>query len=134
MPSYSIQVNIVGFAVIDRKVVVFSGPKLRVPGKGKGGHQEFDFVVVDLELKAIIGIESKATLNAKTGQSAAAQTQRDVERIAGAVFWTQAVHQRLVLCFHGLLQQLCPQAACLSHLLTLHHPWGQPAGLQAYQS
>ena len=69
------------------KVVVFWGPKLRVPGKD---HQEFDFVIVDLELKAVISIESKATLNVKTGvglpprqgastkkdKSAAAQTQR----------------------------------------------------------
>ena len=58
-----------------RKVVVFWGPKLRLPGK-KGGSQEFDFVIIDQELKAVIGIESKATLNTKTGQSAAAQTQR----------------------------------------------------------
>merc|ERR1712020_483252 len=59
-----------------KKVVVFCGPKLRLPGKGKGDHQEFDFVIIDLKLKTVIGIESKATLNAKTGQSAAAQTQR----------------------------------------------------------
>merc|ERR1711989_45460 len=32
-----------------RKVVVFWGPKLRVPGKGKGSHQELEFVIVDLE-------------------------------------------------------------------------------------
>ena len=51
----------------NRKVVVFWGPKLRLPGKGKGHHQEFDFVIIDLELKAVIGIESKATLNV-TGQ------------------------------------------------------------------
>ena len=57
----------------NKRVVVFWGPKLRVPGKD---HQEFDFVIVDLELKAIISIESKATLNVKTGQSAAAQTQK----------------------------------------------------------
>merc|ERR1719220_1949099 len=49
---------------------------LRLPGKGKGDHQEFDFVIIDLKLKTVIGIESKATLNTKTGQSAAAQTQR----------------------------------------------------------
>ena len=55
---------------------MFWGPKLRLPGKGKGRVQEFDFVIVDQELKAIIGIESKATLNVKTGQSASAQTQR----------------------------------------------------------
>merc|ERR1719336_2508978 len=60
----------------NKVLVVFSGPKLRLPGKGKGGRQEFDFVIIDLKLKTVIGIESKATLNAKTGQSAAAQTQR----------------------------------------------------------
>ena len=53
------------------------GPKLRVPGKD---HQEFDFIIVDLELKAVISIESKATLSVKTGvrsdKSAAAQTQK----------------------------------------------------------
>ena len=56
---------------INKKVVVFWGLKLRLPGKGKGGHQEFDFVIVDLALKAVIGIESKATLNGKALQSAA---------------------------------------------------------------
>merc|ERR1719458_856441 len=60
----------------NKKVVVFWGPKLRLPGKGKGSHQEFDFVIIDLELKAVIGIESKATLNANAAKSAAAQTQR----------------------------------------------------------
>ena len=35
-----------------RKVVVFWGPKLRLPGK-KGGSQEFDFVIIDGELKAV---------------------------------------------------------------------------------
>ena len=65
----------------NKKVVVFHGPKLRLPGKGKGSEQEFDFVVFDLELKAVIGIESKATLNLKTGvadkkSSAAAQTKK----------------------------------------------------------
>ena len=34
-----------------QKVVVFWGPKLRLPGKDKGSHQEFDFVVVDYKLK-----------------------------------------------------------------------------------
>ena len=29
----------------------FWGPKLRLPGKDKGSHQEFDFVVVDYKLK-----------------------------------------------------------------------------------
>merc|ERR1719192_3314649 len=60
----------------NKEVVVFCGPKLRLPGKGKGGQQEFDFVIINFKLKTVIGIESKATLNAKTGQSAAAQTQR----------------------------------------------------------
>ena len=60
----------------NKKVVVFWGPTLRLPGKGKGSNQEFDFVIVDHQLKAIIGIESKATLNLKTGQSAAGQTQK----------------------------------------------------------
>merc|ERR1712223_1350269 len=60
----------------NKEVVVFCGPKLRLPGKGKGDHQEFDFVIIDLKLKTAIGIESKQTLNMKTGQSAATQTQR----------------------------------------------------------
>merc|ERR1719500_1506438 len=60
----------------NKKVVVFWGPKLRLPSKGKGSHQEFDFVIVDLELKAVIGIESKATLNGNAAKSAAAQTQK----------------------------------------------------------
>ena len=44
----------------NKKVVVFWGPKLRLPGKGKGAHQEFDFVIIDMVLKAVIGIESNA--------------------------------------------------------------------------
>ena len=60
----------------NRKVVVFWGPKLRLPGGGKGRVQEFDFVIVDMELKAIIGIESKDSLNKKTAKSAAAQTKK----------------------------------------------------------
>ena len=59
----------------DKKVVVFWGLKLKVPRK-KGGNQEFDFVIIDQELKTIIGIESKATLSFRTGKDAAAQTQR----------------------------------------------------------
>merc|ERR1712141_837692 len=46
----------------NKEVVVFCGPKLRLPGKGKGDHQEFDFVIIDLKLKIVIGIESKAPL------------------------------------------------------------------------
>ena len=43
---------------------MFWGPKLRLSGKAPG-HQEFDFVIVDLDLKAIIRIESTQTLNRK---------------------------------------------------------------------
>ena len=38
----------------NKKVVVFWGLKLRLPGKDRGAHQEFDFVIVDRELKAVI--------------------------------------------------------------------------------
>ena len=51
---------------------MFRGRKLRLSGKGKGGHQEFDFVIVDLNLKANIRIESMQTLNRKTGVLAGA--------------------------------------------------------------
>ena len=44
---------------------MFWGPKLRLSGKAPG-HQEFDFVIVDLDLKAIIRIESIQTLNRET--------------------------------------------------------------------
>ena len=44
----------------NKKVVVFWGPKLRLPGKGKGAHQEFYFEIIDMVLKAVIGIESNA--------------------------------------------------------------------------
>ena len=60
----------------NKEVVVLCGPKLKLPGTGKGNHQEFDFVIIDLKLKAIIGIESKATLNVKSGLSAATQTNK----------------------------------------------------------
>ena len=49
----------------NKKVVVFFGPKLSLPGKAPD-HQEVDFVIVDLDLKAIIRIESTQTLNRET--------------------------------------------------------------------
>ena len=41
----------------DKKAVVFWGPKLRLPGKDRGAHQEFDFVIVDMELKKMSGVQ-----------------------------------------------------------------------------
>ena len=52
-------------------MVVLQGATLR---KGKGKIQENDFVIVDYEWKVIFCIESKATLNHKTGQNAVKQT------------------------------------------------------------
>ena len=54
------------------KVVILQGPTLR---KRKGGNQEFDFVIIDLERKAIICIESKATLIGKAVRKAVEQTK-----------------------------------------------------------
>ena len=49
----------------NKKVVVFFGPKLSLPGKAPD-RQEVDFVIVDLDLKVIISIESTQTLNRET--------------------------------------------------------------------
>ena len=55
----------------DTKVIILQGPTLRKRG---GGNQENDFVIIDFGGKAIFCIESKASLNGKTGQKAVSQT------------------------------------------------------------
>ena len=59
-----------------KNVVVLQGGTFRVPGKGKGAIEEHDFVIIDMEYKLIISIESKATLTGSTGHSAVEQTKK----------------------------------------------------------
>merc|ERR1712004_182753 len=63
----------------DTKVVVLQGCTLRALKRGKHGIQQWgiqenDFVIVDFERKAIIGIEAKATLTGSAGHKAVEQT------------------------------------------------------------
>ena len=53
-----------------KNVVVLQGGAFRVPGKGKGAIEEHDFIIIDMEYKLIICIESKFTLTGSTGHSA----------------------------------------------------------------
>ena len=60
----------------DKEVVVFHGPEIRVPGKGKGHKQENDIVIINKRIKAVFVIESKTTLTEKIGGQAVEQTRR----------------------------------------------------------
>ena len=58
------------------RVVVLPGGVFRVPGKGKGSIEENDFIIIDMDYKLIICIESKVTLTGSTGHSAVEQTKK----------------------------------------------------------
>ena len=60
----------------NRIVVVIQGGSFRAPGKGKGAIQEHDFVIVDMEHKVIICLESKVTLTWSTGNKVIEQTKK----------------------------------------------------------
>ena len=47
------------------RLSVLWGPKLRLSGKGKEGHQNFDFVIVDLDLKANIRNQDRVNADSK---------------------------------------------------------------------
>ena len=47
-----------------------------MPGKGKGSIEENDFIIIDMDYKLIICIESKVTLTGSTGHSAVEQTEK----------------------------------------------------------
>ena len=71
---------------LNKNVVVYEGPKLKVPGKSKGSNeQEFDFVIVNKREKAVIDIESKITLDEAQGKKAVEQT-RGLKRILEEFF------------------------------------------------
>merc|ERR1719336_1035369 len=57
----------------DKEVVVYQGPQIRKPGKGKGQKQENDVVIINKRIKTVSVIESKTNLNVKTGADAAKQ-------------------------------------------------------------
>merc|ERR1711884_283013 len=56
-----------------KEVVVYQGPQIRKPGKGKGQKQENDVVIINKRIKTVSVIESKTNLNVKTGADAAKQ-------------------------------------------------------------
>ena len=59
------------------KVVILQGGIFRVPCKeGEGAIQEHDFVIIDMEYKLIICIESKVTLTGSTAHSAVQWTKK----------------------------------------------------------
>merc|ERR1711928_95077 len=60
-------------ATSDKEVVVYQGPQIRKPGKGKGQKQENDVVIINKRTKTVSVIESKTNLNGKTGADAAKQ-------------------------------------------------------------
>merc|ERR1719270_1101369 len=64
----------------DKEVVVYQGPQIRKPGKGKGQKQENDVVIINKRIKTVSVIESKTNLNVKTGADAAKQikTLKDI--------------------------------------------------------
>ena len=57
----------------DKEVVVYQGPQIRKPGKGKGQKQENDVVIINKRIKTVSVIESKTNLNGKTSADAAKQ-------------------------------------------------------------
>ena len=68
----------------DKEVVVYQGPQIRKPGKGKGQKQENDVVIINKRIKTVSVIESKTNLNGKTGADAVKQIkkpERDLGRI-----------------------------------------------------
>ena len=64
------------FFAKSKNVVVLQGGTFRVPGKGKRAIEEHDFVIIDMEYKLIVSIESKVTLTGSTGHSAVEQIKK----------------------------------------------------------
>ena len=66
-------------AAVDKEVVVFQGPELRIPGTDKANDdkwcRENDVVIVNKKTKTVYNIESKNTLTDKTGEKAVEQTE-----------------------------------------------------------
>ena len=63
-------------AALDKEVVVYNGPQIRVPGKSKAFYQENDFVIVNKKTKTVYNIESKSKLAERPGNKAVDQTQK----------------------------------------------------------
>ena len=64
---------------VDKEVVVYQGPELRIPGidkaKDDNWYRESDVVIVNKKTKTVYNIESKTILNDKTGGKAVEQTE-----------------------------------------------------------
>ena len=102
----------------NRIVVVIQGGSFRAPGKGKGAIQEHDFVIVDMEQKVIICLESKVTLTGSTGNKAIEQTKR-CQKLLEEYFASELTANQW--CFAGVIftqeinlkhdQEICPDCS-----------------------
>ena len=63
-------------AASDKEVVVYQGPRIRVPGELIQFYQEKDMVIVNKKTKTIYNIESKAKLAERPGNKAVKQIQK----------------------------------------------------------
>merc|ERR1719278_1625015 len=61
-------------AASDKEVVVYQGPRIRVPGELIQYYQEKDIVIINKKTKTVYDIESKVTLAEKPGNKAVKQT------------------------------------------------------------
>ena len=96
----------------DKEVVVYQGPQIRKPGKGKGQKQENDVVIINKRIKTVSVIESKTNLNGKTGADAAKQikTLKEIleEYFASdlaewcfvGMIYTNVIHKKLLSVHH----------------------------------
>merc|ERR550525_1399428 len=63
-------------AASDKEVVVYQGPRIRVPGELIQFYQEKDIVIVNKKTKTVYNIESKSKLAERPGNNAVKQTQK----------------------------------------------------------
>ena len=96
----------------DKEVVVYQGPQIRKPGKGKGQKQENDVVIINKRLKTVSVIESKTNLSVNTGPDAADQikTLKEIleeyfaadlavnEWCLVGMIYTNVIHKKLRIC------------------------------------
>merc|ERR550525_843078 len=61
-------------AASDKEVVVYQGPRIRVPGKLIQFYQEKDVVIINKKTKTVYNIESKSKLAERPGNKAVKQT------------------------------------------------------------
>ena len=103
-----------------KNVVILQGGNFRVPGKSKGAIEEHDFIIIDMEHKLIICIESKVTLTGSTGHSAVEQTKK-LQSLLEEYFASELTSSQW--CFVPMIfteivntkQQICPE--CLPFII-----------------